>query len=341
MPQAQHPLATLIFIVFIVWLVFPDSDYSSQSLTLSDLAGERLDHYQDALDVLNASRWGDFTPVSEKDSKVKPSFLNLTGFREEDNLSWGNLKRFRERSLAFSRHALSPVGRHSLWDTGHGEPVWMNASGTVHGEWVRQKGSNLRGYDSYNLSRIVPEMDWIGDNVPWARNITGRTGRMMLRLEGNKTINEYEQSPAQSNVPVAGGLIRGVKGITTIEDTHGSGHDWEMRLWGVHWPRQGVVLMTTTSEKFEGIFGLPHLTPSEDFFQSSQRLLNESIASTIATKRDNIYADQTVPCTSDLEHPLYTTNPSPPCAYIMYAQVSPPSRAHLNPDSRDSSRHGL
>ncbi|KAF5602828.1 TUL1 RING-domain-containing protein [Fusarium pseudocircinatum] len=341
MPQAQHPIATLIFIVFIVWLVFPDSDYSSQSLTLSDLAGERLDHFQDALDVLNASRWGDFAPVPGKDSKAKPSFLNLTGFRADDNLSWGGLKRFRERSLAFSRHAIPPVGEHNLWDTGHGEPIWLNASGTVHGEWVKPKGSISRGYNSYNLSKIAPDMDWMGDNVPWARNITGRTGRMMLRLEGNQTINEYEQLPTESSVPVAGGLIRSVKGTTTIEDTHGSGHDWEMRLWGVHWPRQGVVLMTTTSEKFEGIFGLPHLTPSEDFFQSSQRLLNESIAHTIATKRENIYADQTVPWTSDLENPLYTTNPSPHCEYVMYAQVFPPSRTHFNIDSQESSREAL
>ncbi|KAF5593687.1 TUL1 RING-domain protein [Fusarium subglutinans] len=341
MPQAQHPIATLIFIVFIVWLVFPDSDYSSQSLTLSDLAGERLDHFQDALNVLNASRWGDFAPVPGKDSKAKPSFLNLTGFRADDNLSWGGLERFRERSLAFSRHAIPPVGQHNLWDAGHGEPIWLNASGTVHGEWVKPKGSISRGYNSYNLSKIAPDMDWIGDNVPWARNITGRTGRMMLRLEGNQTINEYEQLPTKSSVPVAGGLIRSVKGTTTIEDTHGSGHDWEMRLWGVHWPRQGVVLMTTTSEKFEGIFGLPHLTPSEDFFQSSQRLLNESIAHTIATKKENIYSDQTVPWTSDLENPLYTTNPSPHCEYVMYAQVFPPSRNHFNIDSQESSQDAL
>ncbi|KAF4967169.1 hypothetical protein FSARC_5241 [Fusarium sarcochroum] len=341
MPQAQHPIATLVFIVFIVWLIFPDGDYSSQSLTLSDLAGERLDRFQDALDVLNTSRWGDFTPAPDKGSKVKPSFLNLTGFRPEDNLSWHHLKRFRQRSLEFSRHAIPPVGGHNLWDAGQGEPIWMNASGTVHGEWIKRKDSVSRGYDSYNLSRISPDMDWIGDNAPWARNITGRTGRMMLRLEGNKTINEYEQLPAQSNVPVAGGLIRSVKATTTIEDTYGSGHDWEMRLWGVHWPRQGVVLLTTTSEKFEGIFGLPHLTPSKDFFQSSQRLLNESIARTIQRKRENVYADQTVPWTSDLENPLYTTNPSPHCEYIMYAQVYPPSRSHFKLDSKDSSRDAL
>lgn len=338
MPQAQNPIALIMLIVVIVWVIFPDSDYSSQSLTLSDIAAERLDNFQDALDVLNASHWGDFSPAPKEGSKAKSSFLNLTGFRAEDGLSWGDLKKFRERSLAFSRHA---VVEHDLWDAGQGEPMWMNASGTVHGDWVRKKGTVYRGYDSYNLSRIAPGMDWTGDNALWARNITGRTGRMTLRLEGNKTIHEYEQLPAQSGIPVAGGVIRSVKGTIIIEDTYGSGHDWEMRLWGVHWPRQGVILMTTTSEKFQGLFGLPHLTPSQDFFQSSQRLLNESIARTIARKRDNIYADQTVPWTSDLDNPLYTTNPSPHCEYIIYAQVYPPSRSHFNLDQKQSSRDAL
>ncbi|RMJ12090.1 hypothetical protein CDV36_008238 [Fusarium kuroshium] len=341
MPQAQHPIATIAFIIFIIWLVFPEGDYSSQSLTLSDLAAERLGRFHDALDVLNASRWGDFTPAPKKGSKTKPSYLNLTGFREEDKFAWENLNRFRERSLKFSRHAIPPVGGKSLWDAGEGDAVWMNASGTVHGEWVKRKGSVTRGYDSYNLTKVAPGMDWIGDEVPWARNITGTSGRMMLRLEGNKTVNEYEQLPAQTNTPTAGGLIRSVKGTTTIEDMSGSGHDWEMKLWGVHWPRQGVILMTTTSEKFEGIFGLPHLAPSEDFFQSSQRLLNQSIARTIARKEENIYVDQTVPWTSDLENPMYTTNPSPHCEYIMYAQVYPPSRQHFNLDSSEPTRDAM
>lgn len=341
MPQAQHPIATIVFIIFIIWLVFPEGDYSSQSLTLSDLAAERLGRFHDALNVLNASRWGDFTPAPKNGSKTEPSYLNLTGFREEDNFAWKDLGWFRERSLEFSRHAIPPVGGKNLWDVGEGDAVWMNASGTVHGEWVRRKGSATRGYDSYNLTKLAPRMDWIGDEAPWARNITGTSGRMMLRLEGNKTVNEYEQLPAQTNTPIAGGLIRSVKGTTTIEDTSGSGHDWEMKLWGVHWPRQGVILLTTTSEKFEGIFGLPHLAPSEDFFQSSQRLLNESIARTIARKEENIYADQTVPWTSDLENPMYTTNPSPHCEYIMYAQVYPPNRQHFNLDSSEPTRDAM
>ena len=33
------------------------------------------------------------------------------------------------------------------------------------------------------------------------------------------------------------------------------------------------MLLTTTSEKFAGIFGLPHLAPGADFFRSGQALL--------------------------------------------------------------------
>ncbi|KAH7166111.1 hypothetical protein EDB81DRAFT_781378 [Dactylonectria macrodidyma] len=339
MPPAQHPIVGLTFILFLIWLIFPDGEYQSGSLALSDLAAERLSRFHDALDVLNTSHWGDFNPahLPRKDDDAGPSYLNLSGFRAEDNFAWEDLRRFRERSLEFSRHAIPPVAGKDLWNNGQGEAIWMNASGTVHGEWIRREGSVPRGYDSYNLTHNATDMDWIGDKTDWARNITGKAGRMMLRIDGNKTVSEYEQV-VEGATPVSGGSIRSVKGTTTIEDTDGSGYSWEMRLWGVHWPHQGVILMTTTSEKFEGIFGLPHLGPSEDFFQSSQRLLNESLARTIAQKEENIYIDQTMPWTSDLENPMYTTNPSPHCEYIMYAQVHPPGQQILNIDMDDISR---
>lgn len=326
MAQTQNPVVALLFIVFLLWLLFPEGDYSNQSLALSDLAAERLERFHDALDVLNQTRWGDFAPRPTADNEDNaPKYLNLSGFREEDRFAWEDLERFRERSLQYSRHAMSSVGGTDLWDTGKGDPVWANASGTVHGKWVRSKGSVSRTYDSYNLSKSVPSMDWIGDNVEWARNMTGDSGQMMLRIEGNKTVTDYEQVQV-TGAPVGGGLVRNVKGTATIEDTTGSGHTWEMRLWGVHWPHQGVILLTTTSEKFEGIFGLPHLTPSEDFFQSSQMLLNQTLASTIAGKEEKIYIDQTMPWSSDIENPMYTINPSPHCEYIIYVQVHPPGR---------------
>lgn len=325
-PQAQNPAGAFLFIIFLIWILFPEGDYRNQSLALSDLAVDRLARYRDALTVLNTTRWGNFVPTNKtaEDGLVAPAkFLNLTGFREQDGFAWDDLEAFREKGLKLSRHAVPPVDGHQLWDVAQGEAIWTNASGTVHGDWVRKPGSVSRGIDSYNLSRSVPEVEWMGHRVEWARNVTGNAGRMMLRLNGNKTLNHYEQLPMDM-APLSGGIIRSLRGTATIEDTAGSGLNWEMKLWGVHWPRQGVILMTTTSEKFEGIFALPHLSPGPDFFQSSQMLLNKTLARVIRRKEKHVYVDQRMPWNSDMENPMYTAYPSPHCEYIMYAQVHPP-----------------
>ncbi|CAM1508362.1 Fc.00g052100.m01.CDS01 [Cosmosporella sp. VM-42] len=337
MASQQHPAVVVMFVIFLIWLLFPEGEYQNQSLALSDFAAERLARFHDALDTLNKSHWGDFAPPQKATAVLEAKYLNLSGFREEDRFAWEDLGRFRERSLQFSRHAMPSIGGEDLWDIGAGEPVWANASGMVHGQWVRKEGSVKRTYNSYNLTRSIPSMDWLGDKVEWARNMTGDSGRILLRIDSNKTVSEYTQLSAE-HAPLSGGVIRNVKGTATIEDTQGSGHSWEMRLWGVHWPHQGVIMMTTTSEKFEGIFGLPHLTPSEDFFQSSQMLLNQTIARTIAKKEENIFIDQSMPWSSDLENPMYTMNPSPHCEYIMYAQVHPPLRQDLKVDIKDPSK---
>ncbi|KAJ2962253.1 hypothetical protein NQ176_g10953 [Zarea fungicola] len=172
-------------------------------------------------------------------------------------------------------------------------------------------------------------MDWMADRMEWGRNMTGKSGRMHLHMEGNKTTTEYQQLN-RDKAPLSGGSIRNVKGTLSLEDTTGSGSTWEMRLWGVHWPRQGVIMLTTTSEKFEGIFGLPHLTPGPDFFQSSKALLKQRLYKVLETKQKNIYTDQTVPWSSEVQNnPQFLFSPAPQCEYIMYVQVHPLDREHL------------
>ena len=328
MPQ-QQSAPSLFMLLFLLWMLFPEGDYQNQALLLSDIAAERLSRMRDALDVLNGTRWGDFAPKLNDDGPAGGRFVNLTGFRREDAFAWDDLDRFRSQGLRLSRHAIPPVKDQPLWDTAEGEHVWASASGTLHGEWVRRPGSVTRGFESYNLSGIAPGMMWMGDQFEWARNITGDKGQIMLRLEGNKTVHEYEQLE-QSQTPLSGGLIRSIRGTASVEDTDGSGLVWDMRMYGIHWPRQGVIIMTTTSEKFEGIFGLPHLTPSADFFRSSQRLLNQTLAQGLAKKEGMKFSDQRMPWSSDLDNPLYTATPSPHCEYIMYAQVHPPMRQDLD-----------
>ncbi|KAM0475291.1 hypothetical protein ACHAPX_007045 [Trichoderma viride] len=330
MPQTIQPHAwKLFFVFFVIWLFLPDDEYQSQSLAISDLILSRLSDYGVALDVLNSTRWGDFAPLeanrTENNDARFPKYINLTGFREGDNFSWQHLDKFRERGLKLSHHAVSAVDGTELWDVAEGVPIWANASGALGGQWVRRPELSPRTPDSYNLSQSVPSMHWYADKWDWARNLTSTSGRIHLRLEGNKTVTGYEPL-SKTDAPLGGGLIRNMKGVLVIEDEKSS---FETRLWGVHWPRQGVIMMTTTSEKFDGIFGLPHLTPGPDYFQSSQRLLNQSLAHTIATKKKNIYTDHNIPWNANIENPLHTPSPAPHCEYIMYAQIHPPSRQSL------------
>ncbi|ATY64433.1 RING finger ubiquitin [Cordyceps militaris] len=327
MPPRQQTGASLAMLILMIWLLMPMGDIVGQTgPLLSVIAARRLARHRDALEVLNGTQWGDFAP-SEKEA---PAFVNITGFREIDGFAWEDLDQFRKKSLQLSRHAVSSApDKPPLWDTAEGEPVWATASGTLEGDWVYQPGSAMRSYTSYNLSQSVPDMDWIGDHISWGRNLTGQSGRMHLHLEGNKTTTAYEQLP-RDQAPLSGGLIRNVKGALSLEDTTGSQSTWEMRLWGVHWPRQGVVLMTTTSEKFEGIFGLPHLTPGPDFFQSSKALLTQRLNAVLTTKEKNVYADQTMPWSSEVQsNPQFLLSPAPQCEYVLYAQVHPPDRDRL------------
>ncbi|KAI9149196.1 TUL1 RING-domain E3 ubiquitin ligase [Paramyrothecium foliicola] len=326
----MRQVAAVFFILFLIWAVFPATEYQSQSLAASEIASQRLAKLRDALNVLNGSQWGDFAPLdaAAQTDHADAKYLNLTGFRAEDDFAWGDLYSFRERTLEISRHAIPPVEGQQLWDTAEGEPMWANASGTLVGDWIRRPASVERTYQSYNLSRVVPSMDWVGDKVEWARNVTGDSSRIHIKFQEEAAAVEYEQLP-EAQPPLSGGTIRGVKGTVSIEDTTGSGFSWDLKLWGVHWPRQGVIMMTTTSEKFDGIFGLPHLAPGPDYFHSSRQFLNETAAKLLAEKEENIYTDQLAPWSSDYDRPLYTNEPSPHCEYVIYAQVHPPSRAVL------------
>lgn len=329
MPQRQQTGAAFFIVILVFWLLSPAGDYPGQAgLLISDLAKKRLLRFRDATNISNTTKWGDFAP-SHGDK-----FVNLTGFRKVDGFAWDDLDNFREKGRKISQYAIPEANGKQLWDTAEGEPVWQNASGTLHGEWVYKPGTVSRTYDNYNLSNSVPNMDWIGDKVEWARNITGKSGKMVLRLDGNRTTTQYTQLP-KDKAPLSGGRIRNVKATMTLEDTIGSGHTWEMRLWGVHWPRQGVILMTTTSEKFEGIFGLPHLAPGPDYFKSSQSFLNERLTSVIAKKNKTVALDPSLPWMSDVENdPQYLFNPAPQCEFILYAQIHPPNRQDLSIGNR-------
>ncbi|KAI6085969.1 hypothetical protein F4821DRAFT_142253 [Hypoxylon rubiginosum] len=308
--------ARAIFLIILIFWLATSPDSGPGLIAGPALIKNRIARQREALGVLNSTQWGDFTPrLADDPPETESKYLNLTGFREEDGYVWEDLKRFKDRCEEWSTNA---VGIPEA-----AEPVWQNATGVVHGSWQRVNTSVPRYHSSYNLSAISPGVSWAGSNSDWGRNVTGSEGKIMVRIEDNEDDETEPEKIDKLILDKAEIKARQVTGTVNIDDIEGTGSGWEMRLHGVHWPRQGVMLLTTTSEKFAGIFGLPHLTARPDFFQSSQALLNRSLDRALEKKEQHTFPNPVEPWSSSLDAPSEAWNPSPHCEYLLYIQIHP------------------
>ena len=320
MPPPQDNARLLFLIILLFWFAStPDTGpglIAGPALVKSRLARQRYAH-----GVLNTTKWGDFSPQLATDDPPDNNttgYLNLTGFRQEDGFVWEDLDRFKNRCEEWSRNA---VGAPEV-----SEPVWQNATGVVHGHWDRLNTSSQRYHSSYNLSDISPDVTWSGWALQWSRNATGKEGKMLVRIDDDEDAGKEPEEVDSSALLRTEIQAREVSASVNIEDLEGSGNSWEMRLHGVHWPRQGAMLLTTTSEKFAGIFGLPHITARPDFFDSSQALLNRTLNKVLDKKEQRSFVDQMDPWASTLDAPGEAWNPSPHCEYLVYLQIYPPDK---------------
>lgn len=323
MPQPQENARAFIVIILLFWLL-TSPDNNPGLLGIPSLTAARLERQRRAHGVLNSTKWGDFSPrLIGGQADATPRYLNLTGFREQDGLAWDDFGKFKDRCTEWSRNAHGPsTTGENLWDIGLPKPMWQNVTGVVHGEWVRRNGSVERQGASYNLSDIAPSVPWLATRGDYSHNVTGQHGKMTLYLNDKDDSVEYEDSDG-GNGPKAGGLARAISASVTMQDDATSSSSWDMKLHGVHWPRQGVILLTSTSEKFAGIFALPHLTLGPNLFYSSQKLLNETLDSVLQRKERSRFSDPTNPWSSNIEPEGQNWSPSPHCEYLLYAQVHP------------------
>jgi len=317
MPQAQDN-ARVFFLIFLLFWLASSPDTGPGLLAGPTQIRNRLAHQRAAHIVLNSTAWGDFAPRlagEPPDTETEHRYLNLTGFREEDKFAWEDLGRFKTRCEEWSHNAIGIPETQ--------QPVWQNATGVVRGVWERRNASVSRTHSDYNLTHISPDIAWNGLNSDWSRNITGNEGKILVRIDDSEdAATEPERLDSRFLHP-SEIRARHVSTAVTIEDTDGSGNSWEMRMHGVHWPRQGVMLFTTTSDKYAGIFGLPHLTTSPEFFESSQALLNRTLGSTLDRKEKRAFTDQSDPWASTIDAPAEMWNPTPHCEYLLYIQIHP------------------
>lgn len=295
---------TLLIIIFLLWS-FPESQqpYAGGRPLLEYAIESEIS----ALDVLNSTRYNELHPDAEK-------WLNLTGFREQDGLIWGQLPRVQQRVREQIEDALGkeegPKVIHGLSDAHLA--VYKNITGYVRGRWIR---SSLENPDtprpSPNLTNLLPDRDPLfAPQQVFHRNISGSEGNIHLRFEEKK-------EPSIVN----GKHIQTLRADLAISDDNSAGEGWEMILHGLHFVDEGHILLTTSSDKFQGIFGLPHFAVTEYLFSQSQQSLNKSLSDTIERQQ---------------ARKLFTLNPwdstleghdsvfaAPNCEFIIYLQQYP------------------
>ncbi|KAI1337534.1 hypothetical protein F5Y15DRAFT_390668 [Xylariaceae sp. FL0016] len=338
MPQPQDN-ARVFFLILVLFWFASSPDSGPGIISGPALVKTRLERQRFAHSVLNSTYWGDFAPrlvddppdpendpeqneeiVQDKNEgeEREYKYLNLTGFRREDNFAWEDLGRFKDKCELWSENA---VGRPESQ-----LPVWQNATGVVRGLFIRANGSSPRYHSSYNLTETAPGVTWNGIDNDWARNVTGKEGKMLLRIDDDAGANTEPEVVDPRILGESEITAREVAVTVSVDDVEGTGTSWDMRLHGVHWPKQGSMLFTTTSEKYAGIFGLPHLTTRPELFDSSRALLNRTLDGVLQKREQRAFTDQIDPWASSLDNPgeaAEAWSPTPHCEYLLYIQIHP------------------
>ena len=354
--DASRAVPLIIFLIIL--LLTPDTNRSSpyQQRQL----GHVLDRERNDLDLLNATRYGDFDPLNNK-------WINVTGLRKEDGYAWHLLPKVQERAREHLMRVLEPWSKAQSseqtigigdryrsvetadgypytptnastnvdWKTLH-VPFYRNITGILNGEWVRSKLEGDRGPSPVlNLTALTPERSYSSQD--YNRNITGKEGELRIKLDEKKS-QRYDSEQWQSSV-------RQIKGQITIVDETSRGDGWEFTLYGVHYPESGSVVLTTSSDKyvllpnachfsqvcvahlyrFAGIFAMPHFSRSETTSNLAQQLLNRTLLKGILDQESSLYVRTSDPWSSSPGDPAEKMFPVPHCEYIVYLQQHIPS----------------
>ena len=319
----------IVLVVFLLLFLFLSPDSRTPSLSQQreldySISDERL-----SLEVLNASSYGDFDASNSR-------WLNLTGMRQSDGYAWDFLPKVQERAReqmhiifdAFkSSSSLKNVStdfndsdirdvteKNSAWQAlstmkpfNDHPPIYQNVTSILHGKWTRSSMDNNLMVPNLNLSALAPNVYYTANK--YNRNITGQSGDLLVQL--------YEQD--RGDFLPDPQLARTIQAEITVKDETSSGDGWALTLFGVHYPQQGGIVLSTTSEKFAGIFALPHFALSEPAFTLAQELLNQTLMTTIKEQEAD-FTSTSNPWTSSPNSPSEATFPVPHCEFIVYLQ---------------------
>ena len=305
--------SSLVFFLIALYLLI---NTQSGSPLIKDREQQEVDNKErQALGLLNESHYGDFQPWAEK-------YLPCKGMRNNDTYAWDALPDVQERARQQLRTILlkanletpealtlsSPNVSSSLPvnTTQIRLPVYHNATGRLRGDWVRQEID--RPVPQINNTAVVLENDYI--TREYSHNITGESGTFYLEL----------LEVGGEEVRGGDGHAREITANLAVESHNALGNMWYLSLYGVHFPETGASVLSSTSEKFGGLFALPHFTLSRDTFELSRRLLYQSLSDTISQKgggRRSVFPWASISGSEMTEFPV------PKCEHIIYLQQHP------------------
>ena len=321
----------VVFLIFLLLFLFFSPDARTPSPSQQRELTDQILLETHGLNVLNTSTYGGF-------DAPRGRWLNLTGLRKDDNYAWDWLPKVQERGRTISEAIFntaftlaknsssslgtasefsnssentsqdeSKVGFDFLKGTDRHFQFYQNTSGIIRGQWSRSRIGQASFVGPLNLTTLAPGHTYISPD--YKRNITGSDGDFRIQLE------EYSSDELASEP----GLVRGIKAEMLIKDESSSGDGWQIVMFGIHYPQEGGMIFATTSEKFAGIFALPHFTLSERGFSLAQKLLNQTLKTVIDKQEDSLDPIFN-PWTSTPNSPSDALFPTARCEYIVYLQ---------------------
>ncbi|KAJ6160592.1 hypothetical protein N7470_003988 [Penicillium chermesinum] len=302
---------SFFFLLLVFYLLL--SSQSRPPLIDEEHEREReLDRERHALSRLNESKYGDFDPPADH-------WLPFLGFRKNDSYAWELLQNVQDRARHQLKSILSssgldpPIGldspdSHSALNlTKLFLPVYHNTTGKLRGEWVRRdKGVQRRV--PLNTTAIAQEHEYFTHE--FSSNITGSAGTFYFDLEEG----------GGEEVRVGHGIAREIRASVTVESDDFWGNTWYLSLYGVHYPETGGIILSTSSEKFGGIFSLPHFALSPDTYELSHQLLVKSLTDSMSDKQSR---PPTVFPWASLAGSEQMEFPAPKCEHIIFLQQHP------------------
>ncbi|CAO2651979.1 Nn.00g002620.m01.CDS01 [Neocucurbitaria sp. VM-36] len=307
MEVRRDPRSFLFFIILLLLIKSPEPQQTSFNARAR--YEELIEREYHQLDILNRTSYGDF------DAK-KDRWLNITGLRDEDGFAWELLDSVRQRAKEQSERLLGDGWRSILdgaqEDEKHDIPVYKNLSGYVQGEWIRSPLSRVQHPSDMGNSSMIPDNPF-AHLVDFDRNLTGTGGPLRLHLteledkmrrDKNKTVSEIS-----------------AKVVIGDDDSFG-GNWWEFVAHGVHFLNSGTAVLTTTSDRYAGIFALPHLQISQHLYSSSQEFLNWTIHEAIQRQESRVFPLWN-PWTSSAEGSNEGLFQGHHCEFVLYLQEFP------------------